>query len=291
MKCRRCNKTIPVNAKYCQHCGKRQTFSIFHFLFKLVLIITFSTGVVSAVLIYKYKFEIYQYFIKPSFKPPATTKAEDAKNNAVYENFKECVFGIDVSSYQGNIEWEKVKELKEGIPIQFVFIRATMGDDSADKEFFKNWKNAKKQGYTRGAYHYYRPNENSYKQAERFINTVSLSKGDMVPVLDIEEISTKQSMNNLRLGLKRWLTKVEEHYGVKPIIYTADAFYNRHLNTDEFDDYTIWIANFNQVKKPWTSGWKIWQFTEKGNIPGINHHVDYNVYKGNITEFNELIIK
>ncbi len=286
MKCRRCNKSIPENSKFCQHCGRAQQFSFSKFIARFLVFVCIVAGLFA----FKYRVDVYRYF-KNYQTEPLTASSESEKNDYVFENYSNNVFGLDVSQYQGNIQWSKLKELKSGVPIHFVFVRATMGDDGTDKKFRRNWRNAKKQAYLRGAYHYYRPNENSYKQADNFINRVTLNKGDLVPVLDIEEISTKQSMDNLRLGLKRWLTRVEDHYGVKPIIYTADRFYDSYLSNGEFDSYTIWIANFNKVKKPSTKHWKIWQFSEKGKVAGINHPVDFNVYKGSVLDFEELIIK
>ena len=111
-------------------------------------------------------------------------------------------FGIDISHYQGNIKWDQVK--KSHHPVQFVFIRSTMGVDGEDMFFKRNWRNAKNFGYFRGAYHYYRPNENSTKQFENFSNNVRLQPGDFPPVLDIEN-SSKYGMLNLRKGIKNWL--------------------------------------------------------------------------------------
>ncbi|MFH2095996.1 MAG: GH25 family lysozyme, partial [Bacteroidota bacterium] len=156
------------------------------------------------------------------------------------------VAGIDVSQYQGYINWGKVKEVSTGQPVSFVFIRATAGQDHRDSYFTHNWKESKNKGLVRGAYHYYRPDENSIKQAENFIKNVQLESGDLPPVLDIEALSTVQDMKKLKTGLGRWIKKIEEHYGVRPIIYTSSSYFSSYLE-NEFEGYILWMANYNKV--------------------------------------------
>ncbi len=169
---------------------------------------------------------------------------------------------MDVSEFQGKIDWSLVKTIENDYPIAFVFIRATAGNDSKDARFKKNWLEAKKYKMIRGAYHYYRPNENSLEQAQLFVKTVQLHKGDLPPVLDIEKLPKEQSLTNLKLGLKRWLKAVENHYKVKPIIYTSEKYYDDFLK-EEFGDYLFWIANYNFYRERIKDDWLFWQFTEK----------------------------
>jgi len=125
-----------------------------------------------------------------------------------------------------------------------------------------------------------------------FINHVKLEKGDLPPVLDIEKLPTIQSVENLRKGLKNWISIVEKRYGVKPIIYTGDHFYMSYLKVDSFfRNYPrLWIANYNNVKSP-VSNCNFWQFTDKVKISGINELVDMNVFDGNSVEMNSLKLK
>src|SRR5690606_30878163 len=106
---------------------------------------------------------------------------------------------------------------------------ATAGKDRPDARFAENWSAARVNGLRRGAYHYFRPDENSLGQAELFIKTVRLRKGDLPPVLDIEQLPSRQPVDSLKAGLKRWLNKVEVHYGVRPIIYSGEKYYNEFL--------------------------------------------------------------
>lgn len=154
----------------------------------------------------------------------------------VLDTHIEKSFGIDISEYQDRIDWDKIKELEGGYPIEFVFVRATVGCDRKDYKFKKYWKKAKEKKFICGAYHYYRPNENSVAQAKNFIENVTLVEGDFPPVLDIEKLPKEQSIERLKVGLKRWLEIVEKHYGVKPIIYSSESYYTDFLR-DDFEEY------------------------------------------------------
>lgn len=196
------------------------------------------------------------------------------------------VFGIDVSQYQGNINWSEVK--KSHHPIDFVFIRATMGADGIDTHFESNWNNAKNNNFTRGAYHYYRPHENSAAQFENFKAAVKLTQGDLIPVLDIEKES-KYGRENLRAGVLNWLKLAEEEYGVKPIIYTGLKFYEDVLK-GHVDSYHLWIAAYSGKHRLTGVEWTFHQFTEKVRVKGIKAMVDGNDFKGSLIEFNQLLI-
>ena len=191
----------------------------------------------------------------------------------------EKAIGFDVSEYQSDIDWEQTYHINEAFELSFVFIRSTAGKDKIDSRFKKNWKAAKKRQLIRGAYHYYRPNENSIEQAENFIKTVKLQKGDLPPVLDIEKLPKSQSIDRLKVGLRRWLQKVEKHYKVKPIIYSGERYYEDFLK-EEFSDYPLWIANYNFWRNDLESDWYFWQFTEKAKIEGIKGLVDVNIFNG-----------
>jgi len=174
--------------------------------------------------------------------------------------------------------------------VQFVFIRATAGNDRVDRQFKRNWEGAKENKIMRGAYHYYRPNENSIEQADLFIKTVKLQKGDLPPVLDIEKLPKNQSLDSLKKGLKRWLTKVEKHYQVRPIIYSGERYYSDFLK-EEFGEYLFWIANYNFYREKIEDDWLFWQFTEKASLPGIKHRVDVNIYNGDIEQLQFITVE
>lgn len=207
----------------------------------------------------------------------------DVRNYQVLQKNEAKAIGIDVSEYQGEIDWDAVETLDNDYLLSFVFIRATVGNDRLDKRFEENWLKVKEKKLIRGAYHYYRPNENSLEQAELFIKTVRLQKGDLPPVLDIEKLPENQSIERLKVGLKRWLTKVEAHYKVKPIIYTGERYYDDFLK-EEFSDYLFWIANYNFYREKLDEDWLFWQFTEKATVSGIKGNVDVNIFNGDLQQ-------
>lgn len=213
-----------------------------------------------------------------------------------YTNFKKSlsdfsVFGIDVSQYQAIIDWDKLK--KEENP-SFVIIRATAGKDNKDNKFDFNWNSAKQKLILRGAYHYYRPDENSTDQANFFIKTVKIEEGDLPPILDIEKYSRIQSLPSLKNGLLNWLTIVEEHYGVTPILYTYNKFYTSTIVHDQrFEKYPLWIAWYNIKGNPdkISPNWVFWQFSDKGLVKGIEGDVDINVFNGKARDLDGLRVR
>ncbi len=240
-------------------------------------------------LIFKYRNAILYYFSFKSDKILHSEMSYEARNKEVLFANSSKVVGIDVSHYQGKINWSKVEFINEKYPIEFVFIRATQGIDKNDNQYQNNWNECKRNNIIRGAYHYYRPNENSLEQAENFIKTVKLSKGDLPPVLDIEKLPKEQSIENLKIGLKRFLDKIEEHYEVRPIIYTGERYYEVFLK-DEFEDYTFWIANYNFIDAEINNDYLIWQFTEQAKIKGIKEKVDVNIFNGSYEDLRDLRI-
>ena len=159
-----------------------------------------------------------------------------------------------------------------------------------DMEFKNNWKYAKTRLLIRGAYHYYRPDENSTLQAQNFIKNTFLEPGDFVPVLDIEDYPRHQSIEKLIEGVHNWLEMIEKHYGVQPVIYSGENFYNRNLK-DHFPNHRIWIAKYSVFNEKMKDDWHFWQFTDKGTVPGVETPVDLNIFKGNRQDIKNFLIQ
>lgn len=198
----------------------------------------------------------------------------------------EYLFGIDISHYQGTIDWSEVS--LSGHPIEFVFIRATMGKNGKDAHFALNWEKAKEYGYLRGAYHYYRPNENSTEQFNNFASTAELQTGDFPPLLDIEKTGI-YGKENLQKGVLNWLKLAEKRYGIKPIVYTGRDFYQQNLK-GYIDDYQLWIASYADDYQIDSIDWSFHQFTDRVIIRGIKENVDGNRFKGSLIDLNEICL-
>lgn len=193
------------------------------------------------------------------------------------------VKGIDVSHYQQRIDWELLAEEKE---VDFVFIKATEGVNYKDSTFQRNWLGVGKIGLKRGAYHFFKPRMSVEWQIKNFTQQVQLQKGDLPPVLDVEDIKNV-SMPVLIDKVGKWLMFIEEHYQVRPILYASLDLYQHHLR-DAFPDYPVWIARYNRVEPPTNLQWMFWQYSDRARVKGIPEKVDRNVFIGTIKELNAL---
>lgn len=116
-----------------------------------------------------------------------------------------------------------------------------------------------------------------------------LDSGDLPPVLDIEKRGKDE--NQLRRDLKLWLDKIEQHYKVKPILYTSYKFKTRYLNDSVFNSYPYWIAHYYVDSVEYRGEWKFWQHTDVGTLPGIREKVDLNIFNGSLEELQLMTIK
>jgi lysozyme len=201
------------------------------------------------------------------------------------------IHGIDVSKFQSAIAWEEVKKMNiRGVKMWFAFIKATEGNTNDDPQFNRNWKLSKQHGLIRGAYHFFIASRDGETQAQHFIEKVTLNKGDLPPVLDIEQLNGT-SPERLRQEAIKWLDIVEAHYKVKPIIYTNVDFYKNYLGED-FDQYPFWAAHYKTQDKPRINrNWIFWQHSDEGNINGIIGNVDFNVFNGDIYDLKKLLLR
>lgn len=224
-------------------------------------------------------------------------QAEVAARFALYPDFNiqlplgYKIHGIDVSSYQGNIYWPAIAAMHDqDVDIRFAFIKATEGLNNVDRQFKRNWQNAKSAHITRGAYHFFLATKSGRLQAQNFIKTVKLQPGDLPPVLDIEELYGVRA-DTMRNRIKLWLQLVENAYNVKPIIYTNVSFYKNFLG-NEFDEYPLWVAHYFVQENPGTKNvWQFWQHNAAGKVNGIKTRVDFNVFSGDSVSFQKLLVQ
>ncbi|MBC7947471.1 MAG: glycoside hydrolase family 25 protein [Chitinophagaceae bacterium] len=202
-----------------------------------------------------------------------------------------AIHGIDVSRYQDIIAWEEVKAMSvHNIRMGFAFIKATEGIGSADPQFRRNWKKSRSHDVVRGAYHFFIASKDGKMQAENFIKRVDIEPGDLPPVLDVEQ-RNGVSAAQLRKEVRKWLSTVELHYGVKPIIYTNVDFYEQNLGS-EFDSYPLWVAHYYEDEQPRIKrDWIFWQHNDQGRVNGIMPKVDFNVFKGDSIAFRAMLVR
>lgn len=199
--------------------------------------------------------------------------------------------GIDVSYWDSGIDWPKVRATGQ----RFVFIKATESNTYSDPTFHDNWTGAKSAGILRGAYHFYRCNVDPKKQADYFVNYVKTmnDNGELPPVLDLET-NDGVAKNKIIPNVKIWLDNVEAAFGRKPIIYSGQFFLQDYLSEAGggppawAKDYPLWLAQYpNQyvpgmqptLPRGWFS-WAIWQYSDKGDVNGINAKADMDLFNG-----------
>lgn len=189
--------------------------------------------------------------------------------------------GVDVSSYQADIDMDKLKSQN----IEFIYIKATEGSGSQDDRFAQNWENAKQSGLLSGAYHFFSFDSEGKTQAENFIKTVGADmKGRLIPAVDVEYYGDKEKnppkKEDVVRELRVFLEAVEKEYGVKPMVYTGAEIYEKYLK-GEFDGYKKWISSlYTPLSWNYKDDWYIWQYLNRGELEGYTggeKYIDLNV--------------
>jgi len=188
--------------------------------------------------------------------------------------------GIDVSYYQGNVDWQAVKDSGR----VFAFARVNHGS-FIDPEFQDNWGDMKAAGIIRGAYQFFDPSSNAIDQAQILIDRVGmLGPGDLPAVLDIEQ-TEGASAATIATRVQNWMAAVEQGTGKKPIIYTGKYFWNSNVHSDAFNDHPLWVANWfvdcPDLPADWND-WVFWQHSDSGSVPGISGAVDLDRFNGSL---------
>ena len=240
-------------------------------------------GGIAIILVYIWAF--YYFFVSPTgFRWRALYG--DAEYPEGYE-----IHGIDISHYQGKIDWEQLKNaMIEGCPVRFVIIKSTEGASRLDDHFRENFNQVRDYGFIRGVYHFWSNKSSAREQAYYFLDKVHLTEGDLPPVLDIEHKPADKSVDDFQRDVLTWLHIVEDKYHAKPIIYTYYKFKEKYLSAPVFDDYPYWIAQYYVDKVQYQGKWKFWQHTDAGKLPGIKGYVDFNIYNGSFYDLRKLCI-
>ncbi|MCO5065591.1 MAG: glycosyl hydrolase [Rhizobiaceae bacterium] len=195
---------------------------------------------------------------------------------------KLAVHGVDVSRWQGDIDWIKLRS--QGA--NFAYIKATDGGDHIDPMFRKNWEGAHRAGLRRGAYHFFYWCRTASEQADWFIRNVPRVKGALPPVIDVEwngesRCKRRPSPDQVREKMQVFMDRLERYYGQRPIIYTAPDFYADNLR-GAFPNHPFWLRAVAQHPSRVYPGrkWLFWQYSGSGLSHGVNGRIDLNAFHG-----------
>ncbi len=246
------------------------------------------------VLLVRYHKEVIRYGYKAGRWYSHLAHRGQYKKGIIDYPYGYAVHGVDVSRWQDEINWSELKSKTasgDTMHYSFAFIKATEGIWLEDPMFKDNWKEAAGNGIIRGAYHYFNPASDARLQAKNFISSVNLKKGDLPPVVDIEETNGKSKSEIIR-RLKAFNLEIEKHYGVKPVIYSNINFIENYLS-DDFPGYSFWVAHYYEeelvVEK--SLKWVFWQHNDRASVFGCNYPVDVNVFNGSRSELRSMLMK
>ena len=194
--------------------------------------------------------------------------------------------GIDISHYQGNINWKKINTSK----IKFIIIKSTEGKNVQDNKFKRNWSESRKRNFIVGAYHRFTLKSSGKSQSKNFISMVPKSNNSMPPLIDIENINISKVKDKTIFikELKILENELHKHYGKKPIIYLNEHNYYDYI-INNFNN-NLWIYDHSNTS-PITFNYQkgLWQYTTRGKCSGINGYVDMNYFNGDLSEFKKFI--
>jgi lysozyme len=198
-----------------------------------------------------------------------------------------AVHGVDVSRWQGDIDWVKLRSHGAN----FAYIKATDGGDHLDPKFHENWRAAHRAGLKRGAYHFFYWCRTASSQADWFIRNVPKEKGALPPVIDVEwnhqsSCKKRPSRSDILDKIRVFSERLERHYGQRPIIYTAPDFYEDNLN-GAFLNHPFWLRAVAEHPSKVYPGrdWVFWQYSGSGLSGGVDGRIDLNAFHGDESQW------
>lgn len=198
--------------------------------------------------------------------------------------------GIDISRHQGDINWNQLTPTGSGKT--FVIAKASQRNNFTDSKFVQNWKDMDRVGFQRGAYHFVEFGSNVSEPKEQMNNFLTQLRragewsGKDILALDIEEfdktpVTSYHSVAPVTEGCVSYL----KEQGIIPYIYTRKGFWDKYVEntSDIIKECPLWIARWSatepsELPNGWDD-WTIWQYSDKGNVPGIKGNVDLDRMK------------
>jgi lysozyme len=189
--------------------------------------------------------------------------------------------GVDVSSFDGTVNWPQVA----AAGYKFGIARVSDGSSVIDPQFAANWAGMSAAGMIRGAYHTFEPAQDPVAQANLVISKVGVLKAGDLPVTADMEVTGGQSAAVIVANLQTWVSRVQAGTGKAPMIYTSTAFWSSLGEPTAFSNLALWVAQFSvtcpTLPTPW-SNWVFWQNSASGSVPGITGSVDVDEFNGNL---------
>jgi len=233
-----------------------------------------------------------------------TGVAEDALARLKTKPSTELLPGIDVSAYNGEIDWKTVAEAG----IKYCWVKCSEGTTHKNRRRQENLDGARAFGIHAAGYHFARPDtyqslqlEDAKNEAHNFLQCYGTPQpDDLVPMVDLESGLLKNDQNYNIDWINEWCYTVEQELGLKPrkiVMYTARwATTSRILKAEpgllkQLAEHPLWWAEYHdeevtepsKIMKPWKN-WDIWQWTGYGSVPGIEGRVDENWMKAESLE-------
>ena len=188
------------------------------------------------------------------------------------------VAGIDLSSHNGKVDFEKVY----ADSIRFVYLKSTEGASFRDRRFGVNFENARKTGIAIGAYHFFRYDVNGTLQAQNFLASLEGRTLDLPLAVDVEKDGNPDTQQDMVISRLQEMLNYLEERNIPVIIYTNMEGYRKYYR-ENFANYPLWICRF---RKPDADiEWSVWQYSHEHEVEGISGNVDMNVFCGSESDF------
>lgn len=208
-----------------------------------------------------------------------------------FDSTKYFVKGVDVSHHNPILNWQSLLEED----ITFAYMKSTEGNSHVDRNYIYNYELAKKTNIKVGSYHFYTFALSGKEQAQHFLSNTKFDTGDLFPAIDVEHSQINVYSNDKKFKelviqeLKVLEKELYEHFGIHPVIYTNKDCYKLYIKGN-FPDNIIWMCDLHNEPSEDITNWRLWQFSHKGELPGVDGHIDLNYYRYSFEEFKELLL-
>lgn len=199
----------------------------------------------------------------------------------------EYIKGIDISHYQGDVVWTKIKA--DGV--EYAWAKATQGVRNKDERWTKGRRKAAKEAGVRlGAYHFADLGQDSIKNAQNFAESIEiLEQGDLLPMVDLEDSGLPKGITSKKVNewLIEFANEFNKHVKTPLILYCGVGNWAGRagvISQEVVDLYPhLWLYRYTSAKDPGKTGlwptWDIWQYSARGSVDGIKGNVDMNRIK------------